>query len=168
MRWFSKSPGGRKRFATLELGTAGGSSVCVMSLFLSDKGDLMPKTVESTGRLKPRSDLPPEVKLIWAELIGAMPPGHFRASDAPLVEQYAQSIALARVAYAHLNGEGPVVAGRANPWLIVLEKAHRSSVALSMRLRLSPQSRFDRKTLASAKPGPVSAYEIMDLMGSGE
>ena len=126
----------------------------------------MPRKPENTDRLKPRTSLPPEVKLIWGELVGAMSPDHFRPSDAPLIEQYCQSIALARGAYAHLTGEGPVVSGRANPWLVVLEKAHRSSVALSMRLRLSPQSRLDRKTVG-VKPGGASAYEIMSMMEQG-
>ena len=82
----------------------------------------MLKTPENTGRLKARTGFPPEVKLIWGELVGAMSPDHFRPSDAPLIEQYAQAIALPRGAYAHLTGEGPVVSGRANPWLIVLER----------------------------------------------
>jgi phage terminase small subunit len=116
-----------------------------------------------TDRLKPRSGLPPEVKLLWSELVSTMPHDHFRASDSALIEQYCQAIALARQSYAHLNEEGSVVAGRANPWLIVLEKAHRSSVALSMRLRLSPQSRMDRKTVKES--GPLSAYERMALDG---
>jgi hypothetical protein len=43
----------------------------------------------------------------------------------------------------------------ASPWLVVLEKCQRAVVALSMRLRLSPQSRLDPKTLArQAPPGP--------------
>jgi phage terminase small subunit len=113
---------------------------------------------EASARLKPRTGLPPEVKVLWLELVASMPSDHFRESDGPLVEQYAQAIALARKAYANLDEEGPVVAGRANPWLIVLEKAHRSSVALSMRLRLSPQSRMDRKTLKDQRG---SAYERM-------
>ena len=117
------------------------------------------KPPDSPTRLRPRSGLSPEVKLIWAELVTSMPHSHFRATDAPLIEQYAQSIALARQAYAHLNEEGSVVGGRANPWLVVLEKAHRSSVALSMRLRLSPQSRLDRKAVKGG--GPTSAYELM-------
>ena len=114
-------------------------------------------TPELPRRLAPRSGLSPEVKLIWGELVASMPESHFRITDAPLIEQYAQSIALARQAYSFLNEEGSVVAGRANPWLVVLEKAHRSSVALSMRLRLSPQSRMDRKAVRD--PGQVSAYE---------
>jgi phage terminase small subunit len=115
--------------------------------------------------LKPRTGLTAEVKLIWQELVGSMPEEHFRPTDSPLIEQYAQSIALARVAYANLQSEGPVLNGRASPWLIVLEKAHRSSVALSMRLRLSPQSRLDRKTIGSAKQQPASYYDLMEMVG---
>jgi phage terminase small subunit len=107
--------------------------------------------------------LPPEIKLIFGEIVSTMPADHFRATDGPLVEQYAQAIALARSAYANLTEEGPVVAGRANPWLVVLEKAHRSSVALSMRLRLSPQSRMDRKAVKAG--GDLSAYELMEMNG---
>jgi phage terminase small subunit len=116
---------------------------------------------KASTRLAPRSGLSPEVKLIWGELVASMPESHFRTTDAPLIEQYAQAIALARQAYANLDAEGSVVAGRANPWLVVLEKAHRSSVALSMRLRLSPQSRMDRKAVKDS--GPLSAYERMRM-----
>ena len=126
------------------------------------------KSQENTGRLKPRSGLPPEIKLIWGELVGAMSADHFRPTDAPLIEQYAQAIALARVAYAHLNGEGPVVSGRANAWLVVLEKAHRSSVALSQRLRLCPMSRIDRKQVGSAKQGAPSYYDVMEMIGGND
>jgi phage terminase small subunit len=114
-----------------------------------------------SSRLAPRSGLSPEVKLIFCDLVGRMPAEHFRETDAPLIEQYAQAIALARQAYAALAAEGSVVGGRANPAHVVLEKAHRSSVALSMRLRLSPQSRMDRKAI---KDGPaLSAYEMAAL-----
>jgi phage terminase small subunit len=118
-----------------------------------------------TGRLKPRSGLPPEIKLLWIELVGSMPSDHFRSSDSILIEQYCQAAALARTAYANLDAEGAVVAGRANPFLVVLEKAHRSSVALSMRLRLSPQSRIRRETVGSAKQTPASYYDLMEMAG---
>jgi hypothetical protein len=110
---------------------------------------LGPKRAET--RLSPRSGVSPEVKLIFTEIVGSVSAAHFRPTDGPLVEQYAQSIALARQAYAHLDEEGPVLGGKANAWLVVLEKAHRSSVALSMRLRLSPQSRLDRKAVGRAQ-----------------
>ena len=103
-----------------------------------------------------RSGLTPEVKQILHELLSQVPAEHFRPSDGALVEQYAQSIALARQAYSFIAAEGPVVGGRPSPWLVVLEKAHRSSVALSMRLRLAPQSRLDAK--ATTRSGPPPSY----------
>ena len=103
-----------------------------------------------------RSGLTSEVRQILHELLSQVPADHFRPSDGALVEQYAQSIALARQAYSYLAAEGPVVGGRASPWLVVLEKAHRSSVGLSMRLRLAPQSRLDSK--AAARAGPIPSY----------
>jgi hypothetical protein len=41
------------------------------------------------------------------------------------------------------------VGGKANPWIVVQEKAQRAMVALSARLRLSPQTRFDRLVAAT-------------------
>ena len=70
-----------------------------------------------------------------------MPADHFQPGDGALIEQYAQAILLSRQAYARLEAEGPVIDGRPSPWVTVLEKAHRSTVALSARLRLAPQAR---------------------------
>jgi hypothetical protein len=67
-----------------------------------------------------------------------------KATTTRACEQYAQSIALARQAFSFLNQEGPVVAGRANPWLVVLETAHQSSVALGAR---TASSRCDHSPL---------------------
>lgn len=111
------------------------------------------------ARLTPRADAPDAVRRIFAEIVATVKPDHFRPTDGALVEQYAQSIALARQAYAELEAHGPVIDGKASPWVTVLEKAHRSSVALSARLRLSPQHRTDPKT--AGKPGtPASAYDL--------
>ncbi len=106
----------------------------------------------------------------------SVPEGHFREVDAHLVEQYAQAIALARRAsneqYAQaialarrasseLAAREPVIEGRASPWVVVLEKAHRSSVALAARLRLAPQSRADSRSAGRNKGPAPSAYEMM-------
>ena len=91
-----------------------------------------------------------------------MPAEHFRDTDAHLIEQYAQAIALARRAWSGLDARGPVIEGRASPWLVVLEKAHRSSVALAARLRLAPQSRADSRSAGrKAHQAPRSIYQIM-------
>jgi hypothetical protein len=82
--------------------------------------------------------------------------------DVPLIQGYAEAIVLARRASVALAAEGPVVAGRASPWLVVQEKAHRALAALSMRLRLSPQHRADPRSVGrKADQAPRSVYEIM-------
>jgi hypothetical protein len=47
-------------------------------------------------------------------------------------------------AVAALREQGDVVDGRMNPWNIVLDKSVRAATALSARLRLAPQSRYER------------------------
>lgn len=101
---------------------------------------------------------PDDVRAVFAQVVAANATDHFAAADALLVEQYAQAVALGRRAYAELDRSGPVVDGKASAWLIVLEKAHRSAVALSARLRLCPQSRFDRLKAGTTarEPGSVA------------
>jgi hypothetical protein len=116
------------------------------------------------SRLRPRPHMPREVREIFVDLVASRPPEHFRAEDADLLEQHAQGIALARQAYAELEASGPVVNGKASPWLVVLEKAHRSCVALSGRLRLAPQMRLDRKAAGSRQRGPgLSYYDLAKM-----
>jgi len=95
-------------------------------------------------------------------IVASCDAAHFAGSDLPLLCQYVETIALAELAAAHLRDHGPVIGDRPSPWLTVHEKAVRGVVALSMRLRLSPQSRLDPKT-AGRKPGAQpSAYAIME------
>jgi len=98
-------------------------------------------------RLDPPDCLAPDERRRFVELVGACDPQHFRASDLPLLCRYVEADALAERAAMELQATGPVVDGKASPWLVVQEKAVRAMVALSMRLRLSPQSRTDPKTV---------------------
>lgn len=99
-------------------------------------------TGSSPGRLRPPSHLSDEAGRLFRLLVAACDPEHFVASDAPLLCSYCEATALARQAAEALEQEGPVIGGRVNPWLAVREKATREQVALSMRLRLAPQSRL--------------------------
>ena len=113
-------------------------------------------------RLQQRAGMSKPIAAIFAEIVAAVPPTHFRAGDAPLVEQYAQSIQLARQAYTELESSGPIREdGKRSPWVDVLEKAHRSSVALSARLRLAPQQRTDPKTAGRQPDSGFSPYDTM-------
>jgi len=94
----------------------------------------------SPARLGPPASLPEVERAIFVALVDACDPRHFQASDLPLLVQYVQAIVLANEVAEHLRTEGAVVKGKPSPWLLVLEKSQRAVVALSMRLRLSPQS----------------------------
>jgi phage terminase small subunit len=102
--------------------------------------------------LKTPPDLPATLRNIVADLIASQKPGHFRRGDEALLEQFAQAIVLGRQAYERIEAEGPVIDGRSSPWLVVLEKAHRSVVALSGRLRLAPQMRASSRTAGRSQP----------------
>src|SRR5918992_5414520 len=107
-------------------------------------------------KLKPRPDAPAEVKAIFKEIVASVAPEHFYPSDSYLIERYSEAIALARRAYTELSTSGPVADGKPSLWLVALEKAHRSSVALAARLRLSPQHRYNPKVAGrERRQGPM-------------
>src|SRR5688500_4696413 len=104
-------------------------------------------------------------RLVWDQLIACVDPGHFVKSDAPLLAEYARAIALAQEAHAEIERTGAVMAisGRPSPWLAVLAQQNKSIVALAARLRLCPQSRFDRTragTLARTDPDRPKPWEF--------
>jgi len=105
-----------------------------------------------------RPEAPDDVRAVFRRIVADAGEDHFRPGDADLIEQFAGAIVLARDAYEQLQKEGPVLNGRVSPWQTVLEKANRASVSLSQRLRLSPMSRTDSKTVARSKSGG-SAYD---------
>jgi phage terminase small subunit len=96
------------------------------------------------GRLHPPPDLGKDEQEVWRKIVLTCDAEHFQQSDAPLLVRYVQNVVLARRAAEALTKEGAVIAGRANPWLTVAEKADRALVALSMRLRISPEPDLER------------------------
>jgi len=101
---------------------------------------------QRSSPIKPPADASATVRELSAEILASQPPDHWRAGDEFLVEQHAQSILAAREAHRHLEIEGYVFPnGRANPWIIIWEKANRATVATAAKLRLSPQQRRDGK-----------------------
>ena len=99
----------------------------------------------------------------------ACKPTHFVPSDLPLLVRYVEALALADEAAEQLHAEGAVVDGKPSPWLVVLEKCQRAVVALSMRLRLSPQSRLDPKNIgppSTAGAEAVGRFERLTSRGS--
>lgn len=99
------------------------------------------------SRLSPPDGLGADEAALFRQLVSASEPEHFRRSDMPLLVEYVRACVLAATAAAHLREEGAVLGGKPNAWLTIQEKQIRALTALSMRLRLSPQSRLDPKTV---------------------
>ena len=112
-------------------------------------------------RVKPPSTLSQAERAAFLEIVSNSAPQHFQASDVPLLSRYVEALVLAERAARELRGEAAVVNGKPNPWLHVQEKALRAIVALSMRLRLSPQGRKPNSA-APKLVTPASAYENME------
>lgn len=100
--------------------------------------------ISTRRRIKPMSTLSEPAALIFAHVVSSVDPGHFSDVDLPLLESYANNAALATHAAHQIDAEGAVIDGKPSPWLGVAEKASKQLVALSARLRVCPQSRFDR------------------------
>jgi phage terminase small subunit len=111
--------------------------------------EVVPLLNAGRRRLVPPANLPEPVRLAFVELVAALDPGHFAAADRILVVEYCTAAVMARQAAEALEREGAVLAGaRVNPWAVIQEKSTRALVALSMRLRVSPQSRLHARTAA--------------------
>jgi phage terminase small subunit len=117
-------------------------------------------------RLLPPASLSDPERIVFVDLVTACDPKQFRPSDLPLLCRYCEAAVLAEQSALELR-RGAVVDGKPSPWITVQEKAVRAMVALSMRLRLSPQSRIDPKTLGRQQQyqGPLP-WEIRQ--GRGE
>jgi hypothetical protein len=111
-------------------------------------------------RLRPPANLPAPERELFAALVAANPPSHFTTSDAPLLVQYVANVVLNERAHDELRA-APLVGGRPSPWLTVAEKTNRAAVALSLRLRLSPQARAPNTP--TRREAPPSAYDVMRL-----
>jgi phage terminase small subunit len=109
-----------------------------------------------TIRLEPPSTLSQPERDLFQSIVGANDARHFNLSDMALLRAYVQASVLSEKAAAELR-KAPLLDNKPSPWLVVSEKAVRAMVALSARLRLSPQSRLDPKTVARRHPhvGPA-------------
>jgi phage terminase small subunit len=103
------------------------------------------KIITGAARIAPPATLSPAAKAVFVHIVANVDPSHFSKVDLPLVEAYANSAALATEAAQKIDADGAVSTdGKLSPWLAVSEKAQKQLVALSARLRICPQSRFDR------------------------
>ena len=105
---------------------------------------------QSTRPAPPASLSEPEREM-FATIIAGCDANHFRQTDLPLLSRYCEAAVLAEQAALELRN-GAVMDGKPSPWIVIQEKCVRAMVSLSMRLRLSPQSRLDPKTLGRQQP----------------
>lgn len=109
-------------------------------------------------RLSPPGYLSKDEQRVFRAIVGACEPHHFTPADMPLVVEYSRACVLGDCAAVQLAENGAVIEGKMSAWLTVQEKAQRALVALAARLRVCPQSRFDR-TVAGARSRPVDEEE---------
>jgi phage terminase small subunit len=101
---------------------------------------------------------------IFTTIVDANPPEHFRVSDTPLLINFVRACAEADEAATHLREEGRIIDGKVSPWRAVLTCAEKSMVALSHRLRLSPQGRAPVATTATTSGKLSSYYDMLDRL----
>ncbi len=111
--------------------------------------------------ITPSASLSDEAVRVFDFIVRSVSPDHFSDVDRPLLESYATAIVNARRAQEAIDRDGQVTPdGKVSPWVGVLEKQIRNIVALVMRLRLAPQSRFDRlKAGTTMRPQDREYYE---------
>lgn len=119
-------------------------------------------------RLTPSGDLSPVARKEFERLVASVDPNHFAEADRPLLAAYAEAICNAREAQKALDSGGMVdERGKISVWITVQEKQIRAIVALAMRLRLSPQSRFDRQTAGTSSRPQLPTWENEDPLLRG-
>src|SRR5262249_53842562 len=93
-------------------------------------------------------------------LVAANPPSHFKPSDMVLLSQYCAAAVLNEKAAAELRA-APIIDGKPSPWLPIFEKTNRAVIALSARLRVSPQARAPNAP--TRREPQLSFYELERL-----
>ena len=106
----------------------------------------------SPDRLQPPDHLSADERRRFTEIVANCDARHFRHSDLPLLCRFVEADALAERAAQELRKNAVLKNGKPNPWLAVQEKNVRTLTALSMRLRLSPQSRIDARAMGRQQP----------------
>ena len=94
--------------------------------------------------IEPPPDLKAQESAIFRQLVASCGSNHFRKSDIPILTAFATATHLSRF-YAELIGES---ADAFKNW----EAAVRLQVSLATKLRITPQSRYDPKTIARREP----------------
>lgn len=105
--------------------------------------------------IKPPAHLSEAESKLFREIISMVPASHFLPSDVPLLASYCSATILSRKALRMIERDAAFVP--------IWERSVRVQASLATRLRLSPQSRLDPKTLGRAARNSLapSAYDLM-------
>ena len=121
----------------------------------------------SDDRLKPPDSLGPAEKRVFWSLITQVPVTQFQPADLPLICRWCELTVVADRAAAEMTTGNLVENGLPSPWIAIHEKATKQLIALSLRLRLSPQSRMDKAPKTQAAKD-LSYYDRMMLEGDDD
>jgi hypothetical protein len=117
------------------------------------------KVHSSADRLRPPPELTAVEKRLFIDLVATNKPEHFRPSDLPLLVAYVHACALEAALARQITRDGDVLPR----W----ERATKVMASLSLRLRLSPQSRTPTHTAprpsSNGRVQPANYYETMRL-----
>jgi hypothetical protein len=115
----------------------------------------------SPARLQPPPGLTPAEKKIFVSLVASVKTEHFVPSDLPLVIAYCHACALEIELARKLTTDDKA--------LLKWERVCKTMASLSLRLRMSPQSR--QPTISGARPNrreaPLSYFDRVKLESNG-
>lgn len=98
----------------------------------------------SRNLLQPREGCEPAIAAVFSEVVASVAPGHFTRSDAPILEEFAVAIYIARTARAKLSTVD--LASTAGARLArLLRDQGRTVATLATRLRCTPHSRISKE-----------------------
>jgi phage terminase small subunit len=119
----------------------------------------------NSRRLQPPESLSDGARRIFVDVVGSLPPAHFRAEDITLLSAYATAAEAAERAAFEMSQPGGLVTaeGRTSPWFAIHTAATKTMVGLALRLRLAPQSRV-AKASKQSPPAPLSYYERQEML----
>lgn len=108
----------------------------------------LPKEPAITASARMPRTLTPAAKIIWKNLVKAMPKGVFLATDTHLMSAYCEQVAAHDEAVAMIFEHGSIVQGStgqevASPWVRIRNESANKILALGSKLGLSPTDRMN-------------------------
>jgi phage terminase small subunit len=128
---------------------------------------------ERRARVRAPGHLPAQVRTIFDEITASVSTVHLRQCDSPLIEALAVAIHTNRQATAAIEREGLIVDGRVNAHVGIVDRTAKLIASLSVKLRLTPTGRLDRKvagqtTRDKALPSRLDDDAVIDALLDAE